>query len=56
MQDGRSSLLGLGFFLTSCTPHRFLAATLSFDHGHQVPTIEGAGEFSLFVERGHRSN
>jgi hypothetical protein len=33
-----------------------LAATLSFDHGHHVPTTKGAGECCLLVKHGHRSH
>ena len=50
------SLLGFGFFLVACTPHRLLAATSSFDHGHQIPTTEGARERSPLVRRDHRSH
>ena len=50
-----SSLPGFWFPFTACTPHRFLVATPSFDHGYQVPTTKGAGEYRLFVERGYRS-
>jgi len=50
-RDGRSSRLGFGSFLTACTlPHRFLATTLSFDHGSQIPTTEGGGQYPLLTE------
>ena len=35
----------LGPFLTACTPHRFLVATLSLDHASQIPTTEGQQPF-----------
>ena len=42
MDAQRSFLSGFGFFLAACTPHRFLAATLCFDHDRQIQTTEGA--------------
>ena len=42
------------FFLTACMPHRFLVATLSSDHGHQLPTTRGAGWYPLLTECSHR--
>jgi hypothetical protein len=39
-QNGRSSLLGFGFFLIAFAPHRFVAATTTFDDGWKSPTIE----------------
>ena len=53
-QNKRSSLSGLGFFLTAFTPHRFHAATLQFDHGRRVSTTKGTRWCPLLVECGHR--
>ena len=55
IQGSCSPALRFGFFLTSSKPYYFLATTLGFYHGHQIPEIEGPGERSLLVECSHQS-
>jgi hypothetical protein len=53
-QNGRSSLLGLGFFRTACVPHRFLTTTTSFDDGPGITTVGRKRWCPRDSECGHR--
>ena len=58
MQNDRSFVSGLGFPLSACTPHCFLAATSSFNHRRELQTTQTSRWHFLLAEcvhRGHES-